>query len=75
MIRRRHMNPKHLKMFVIDEADEMLARGFKEQIYDIYRHLPGDVQVVLISATMPREILDMTSKFMNKPLQRPCQAR
>jgi ATP-dependent RNA helicase len=69
MIRRRHMNPKHLKMFVIDEADEMLARGFKEQIYDIYRHLPGDVQVVLISATMPREILDMTSKFMNKPLR------
>eukprot|EP00941_MAST-03F_sp_MAST-3F-sp1_P000774 g774.t1 len=69
MIRRRTLETKHIKMFIIDEADEMLQRGFKEQIYDIYRYLPTDVQVVLISATMPREILDMTSKFMTKPLK------
>eukprot|EP00940_MAST-03C_sp_MAST-3C-sp2_P000005 g5.t1 len=69
MIRRRHLNPKTLKMFVVDEADEMLNRGFKEQIYDIYRYLPPEIQVVLVSATMPREILDMTRKFMNKPVR------
>jgi len=69
MIRRRHLRTKNLKMFVIDEADEMLNRGFKEQIYDIYRYLPPAIQVVLVSATMPQEILDMTKKFMNKPVR------
>jgi len=56
-------------MVILDEADEMLSRGFKEQIYDIYRYLPPNVQVVLISATMPREILDMTTKFMTDPVK------
>ena len=39
------------------------------QIYDIYRYLPPEIQVVLLSATMPQEILDMTRKFMNKPIR------
>lgn len=69
MMRRRHLNTKHLKMFVLDEADEMLRRGFKEQVYDIYRYLPAEIQVVLVSATLPRDILDMTRKFMNKPIR------
>lgn len=56
-------------MLVIDEADEMLNKGFKEQIYDIYRYLPPSTQVVLISATMPQEVLDMTKKFMNMPVK------
>ena len=55
-------------MLVIDEADEMLNQGFKEQIYEIYRYLPPASQVVLISATMPQEILTMTKKFMTKPV-------
>lgn len=42
-------------MLVLDEADEMLSRGFKEQIYDVYRYLPPLTQVVLVSATMTRE--------------------
>lgn len=58
-----------LQMLVIDEADEMLNKGFKEQIYDIYRYLPPSTQVVLISATMPQEVLDMTKKFMNMPVK------
>jgi ATP-dependent RNA helicase len=69
MIRRRNLPTRDMKMLVIDEADEMLNRGFKEQIYDVYRYLPNTVQVVLISATMPREVLDMTNKFMNDPLR------
>ena len=69
MIKRRNLRTRNLKMLVIDEADEMLNRGFKEQIYDIYRYLPPSTQVVLVSATMPQEVLDMTRKFMNEPVR------
>ncbi|KAK8814149.1 hypothetical protein WA158_008011 [Blastocystis sp. Blastoise] len=69
MINRKHLRTKNIKMLVIDEADEMLNKGFKEQIYDIYRYLPPSTQVVLISATMPQEVLDMTNKFMNDPIR------
>ena len=68
MIRRRHLRVKGLKMLVLDEADEMLSMGFKDQIYDIYRYLP-EVQVVLCSATLPQEILEMTKKFMKSPVR------
>ena len=47
----------------------MLSRGFKEQIYDIYRNLPPACQVILVSATMPQEVLDMTKNFMHDPLK------
>ena len=43
--------------------------GFKEQIYDVYRYLPPATQVVLVSATLPHEILEMTSKFMTDPIR------
>ncbi|KAB5556643.1 hypothetical protein DKX38_007552 [Salix brachista] len=52
-----------------DESDEMLSRGFKDQIYDVYRYLPPELQVVLISATLPNEILEVTSKFMTDPVK------
>lgn len=61
--------PKSLKAFIVDEADEMLKMGFKEQIYDIYRNLPPQAQVVLVSATLPVDVLDMTRKFMNDPVR------
>ena len=35
-------------MFVLDEADEMLSRGFKDQIYDVFRHLNSNIQVNII---------------------------
>ena len=38
-------DPKSIKMFVLDEADEMLSRGFKDQIYDVFRFMPQDIQV------------------------------
>lgn len=69
MIRRRHLRTRHIKMLVLDEADEMLSRGFKEQIYDIYRHLPPNTQVVLVSATLPHEVLELTTKFMTDPIR------
>merc|ERR1712190_218243 len=64
MIGKRHLRVDDLITFVLDEADEMLSRGFKDQIYDIFKCLPPNVQVCLFSATMAPEILDMTTKFM-----------
>jgi len=69
MIRRRSLRTRNIKMLVLDEADEMLSRGFKEQIYDVYRYLPPATQVVLVSATLPHEVLEMTTKFMNEPVK------
>lgn len=45
MIRRRNLRTRGIKMLVLDEADEMLSKGFKEQIYEIYRYLPPATQV------------------------------
>jgi translation initiation factor 4A len=64
MISRQHLRVDDLLTFVLDEADEMLSHGFKDTIYKIFKTLPSNVQVCLFSATMPPEILDMTSKFM-----------
>lgn len=69
MIRRKNLRTRNIKMLVIDEADEMLNKGFKAQIYDIYRYLPPSTQVVLVSATLPQEVLEMTTKFMNDPVR------
>lgn len=69
LIRRQSLRTKNLACLVMDEADEMLNKGFKEQIYDIYRFLPPSTQVVLISATLPMEVLDMAQRFMNDPVK------
>ena len=102
MIRRGNLRTRSIKLLVLDEADEMLAKGtcnyivsknfmntfnlgFKEQIYDIYRHLAPatqvllprtrhdsnlyDYQVVLVSATLPHEVLEITTKFMTDPIR------
>lgn len=53
MIRRRALLTESIKIFVLDEADEMLSKGFKEQMYDIFKYLNDNVQVALFSATMP----------------------
>ncbi|KAK3041193.1 hypothetical protein RJ639_028453, partial [Escallonia herrerae] len=69
MIKRRTLRTRAIKLLILDESDEMLSRGFKDQIYDVYRYLPPELQVVLISATLPNEILEMTSKFMTDPVR------
>jgi ATP-dependent RNA helicase len=69
MIKRRCLQTRDIKVLVLDEADEMLAKGFREQIYDVYRYLPPETQVVLVSATLPHEVLEMTSKFMTDPVR------
>lgn len=69
MINRRALDPKSIKIFVLDEADEMLSRGFKDQIYDVFRKLPSDTQVNLLSATMPTDVLEVTKRFMRDPIR------
>ncbi|XP_024376063.1 eukaryotic initiation factor 4A-9 isoform X2 [Physcomitrium patens] len=69
MLRRNALRADSIKCFVLDEADEMLSRGFKDQIYDIFQLLPQKLQVGVFSATMPPEALEITRKFMNKPVK------
>merc|ERR1711893_92807 len=69
MINRRALDVRNIKMFVLDEADEMLSRGFKDQIYDVFRTLSEKIQVVLLSATMPVEVLEVTKRFMRNPIR------
>uniref|UniRef100_A0A2I3GPB1 RNA helicase n=1 Tax=Nomascus leucogenys TaxID=61853 RepID=A0A2I3GPB1_NOMLE len=64
MLNRRYLSPKYIKMFVLDEADKMLSRGFKDQIYDIFQKLNSNTQLVLLSITMPSDVLEVTKKFM-----------
>lgn len=69
MINRGVLVMADMKIFVLDEADEMLSRGFKDQIYDVFQHLPPKVQVCLFSATMPADILDISQRFMRNPIR------
>ena len=69
MIRRRHINASTIKMVILDEADEMLSQGFKDQIYNIFQHLNKDVQIALFSATLPPNITALADQFMRNPVK------
>ena len=69
MLRREKIHSKKIKLFILDEADELLTSGFKEQVYNIFQYLPSDVQVILFSATLPPYINTITSKFMRDPVR------
>jgi translation initiation factor 4A len=69
MINRRALSTRYIKMFILDEADEMLSRGFKDQIYDVFRTLNENIQVILLSATMPADVLEVTKRFMREPIR------
>ena len=63
------LKTKHIKVFTLDEADEMLSTGFESNIKDIFSTLPSEVQVGLFSATLPEACLDITKKFMREPVR------
>lgn len=69
MIGRGALRLDRVGLFVLDEADEMLSRGFKDQIYDVFQYLPEKVQVALFSATMPLDVLEVTNRFMPDPVR------
>ena len=69
LIRRGYLDVRSVKIFVVDEADEMLSKGFQEQIQSIFQWLPNDVQVGIFSATLTREVMELTPKFMRDPVE------
>jgi translation initiation factor 4A len=69
LIERGDFQTQYLKLLVLDEADEMLSAGFSEQIYSIFKFLPNTIQVALFSATIPDDVLELTTKFMRNPVQ------
>jgi len=69
MLKRRKLSSRDLRFFVLDEADEMLSSGFKDQIYNIFQFMPPNIQVALFSATLPPELQQLTCKFMRNPVE------
>ena len=69
MIRRNHLNVKNIRVLTLDEADEMLSTGFKDQVYNIFQYMPKDIQLCLYSATVPNEIAELSKKFMRDPVR------
>lgn len=67
MIRRRNIQTKDIKLFVLDEADEMLSGGFIDNIRDLFSTFEPDIQTAIFSATLPVEILELTNRFMKTP--------
>jgi translation initiation factor 4A len=68
MINKGALQLNNLKSIIIDEADDMLDRGFLEQLKIIFKYIEPEVQVCIFSATMPLDILETTKSFMNEPL-------
>jgi len=69
MIKRGALRTDSIRILCLDEADEMLSQGFKDQIYQVFQLLPHDTQVTLFSATMPAEVLEVSKKFMREPVR------
>ena len=69
MIRRKFLKVKDIKTLVIDEADEMLSSGFKDQMYKILQYMNDDIQIGLFSATMPNELKELTKTFLQNPIK------
>jgi translation initiation factor 4A len=67
MIRRRNIQTKNIKLFVLDEADEMLSGGFINNIRDMFITFGEDIQTAIFSATLPSEIIELTDRFMKTP--------
>ena len=69
MLKRKRLAATHFRLLIIDEADELLSAGFKDQVYNIFQFMPPNVQVALFSATMPNELNTLTDKFMRNPVK------
>lgn len=69
MVRRRYININKLKLVILDEADEMLSTGFKDQVCNFFSYLKPEAQVALFSATLPNNIFQITNRFMKNPVK------
>jgi ATP-dependent RNA helicase DeaD len=64
LIKRKTLNLEKLRYFILDEADEMLNIGFKEDIEEIMQWIPEDRKTLLFSATLPKQIKDIIKKYI-----------
>jgi len=69
VIKRNKNITKNIKTIILDEADEMLSSGFKEQIYNIFQYLNKRIQICLFSATIPNYIQEIINKIMKDPIR------
>ena len=67
LLNKKRLSLTDLKIFVLDEADEMLSKGFLDDIRQIISFIPTTCKNLLFSATMPKEIVEISQKFMNNP--------
>ncbi|MCL4141164.1 UNVERIFIED_CONTAM: hypothetical protein GTU68_022644 [Idotea baltica] len=69
LIKRRVLKIQNIDFLILDEADEMLSMGFQDDLDDILESAPDERQTLLFSATMPKAIKKMASKYMNDPAE------
>lgn len=69
LIKRKSLKVEHVRYLVLDEADEMLNMGFKEELDDILKNTPSDKQTLLFSATMPREVQRISDNYLTDPFE------
>jgi translation initiation factor 4A len=68
LVNRMYLQPSYLRMLIIDEVDEVWSRGFEPHIRELMIMLPPDTQILVLSATLPREVLQLTEQFMRSPI-------
>jgi translation initiation factor 4A len=69
IIQRRFMRVDNIKMLTLDEADELLLRGFQDQISDLHTHLPENIQCSVFSPTMPLGALEFCGRILREPIR------
>ena len=69
MMRRSRISCKNIKLVILDEADEVLSSGFKDQVYNIFQYFNSTIQVALVSATLPDSINSIIDKIMRNPVR------
>lgn len=69
LIKRKKLNISQIRWLVLDEADEMLSMGFKDDLDSILKSSPDRKQILLFSATMPKEIVSIAGKYMRNPVE------
>lgn len=67
MLKKNHLKLTYLKCLILDEADDLLSKGFLDNMKDIISLIPPECRINLFSATMPKEIIALTDNFMNNP--------
>ncbi|KAG6327366.1 hypothetical protein ID866_11724 [Astraeus odoratus] len=69
MINCKALRTDNIRIFCLDEADEMMSRNFRDQVDRVFKLLPQNTQVVLVSATLSADLLEVTKKLMRDPVR------